>query len=120
MENMREIAEEYRLGRWAEIMEERVSSGLSITAYCEREGMHENRYYYWQRKLREAAARELMPVVAATAEQTGVSWVQVKETAEKEIEASELIIEIGKCRLKATNGTDTELLMRVCKVLVSL
>ena len=57
--NMREMTKEYRLSHWAERMAERQASGLSITAYCLREGMHEKRYYYWQRKLREVAVREM-------------------------------------------------------------
>lgn len=57
--NTREIAEEYRLSHWAGIMKDRKESGLSIRAYCEQAGFHENVYYYWQQKLREAALEEL-------------------------------------------------------------
>ena len=65
--NTREIAEEYRLGHWAGIMRERAESGLSIKAFCEKAGFHENIYFYWQRKLREAACEQLAEVSAATA-----------------------------------------------------
>ena len=57
--NTREIAEEYRLSHWAGILRERKESGLSIRAYCKRACIHENVYYYWQKKLREAALEEL-------------------------------------------------------------
>lgn len=57
--NTREIAEEYRLGHWAGILRERKESGLSIRAYCKQACIHENVYYYWQKKLREAALEEL-------------------------------------------------------------
>lgn len=57
--NTRRIAEEYRLSHWAGIKRERKESGLSIRAYCKQAGIHENVYYYWQRKLREAALEEL-------------------------------------------------------------
>jgi len=57
--NTRDIAEEYRLTHWAQIMRERQDSGLSIKAYCKQRGFHENVYYYWQRKLREATCTEL-------------------------------------------------------------
>jgi len=53
--NTREIAGGYRLTHWAQIMHERQESGMSIKAYCKQQGFHENVYYYWQRKLREAA-----------------------------------------------------------------
>ena len=50
--NTRELAKEYRLSHWAQIMQERSASGLSIKAYCETQGIHQNVYHYWQRKLR--------------------------------------------------------------------
>jgi hypothetical protein len=56
--NTREIAAEYRLSHWAGIMRERSESGLSVRAFCKNAGFHENIYFYWQRKLREAAYLE--------------------------------------------------------------
>ena len=57
--NTREIAEEYRLSHWAGIMQERKESGLSVRAFCKNAGFHENSYFYWQRRLREATCEEL-------------------------------------------------------------
>ena len=57
--NTREIAVEYRLSHWAGIMRSRQESGLSIREYCRRESFHENAYYYWQRKLHEAACEQI-------------------------------------------------------------
>ena len=57
--NTREIAAEYRLAHWAKIMHQKSQSGLTTKAYCAREGFHPNQYYYWQRKLREAAYEDL-------------------------------------------------------------
>ena len=57
--NTREIAAEYRLSHWAQVMRERSESGLSIKAFCENAGFHENIYYYWQRKLRESACERV-------------------------------------------------------------
>ena len=53
--NTREIAAEYRLKHWSEIIQERNESGMSIKAYCDSVGLRQNVYHYWQRKLREAA-----------------------------------------------------------------
>jgi len=57
--NTRNIAAEYRLAHWAGIMNERKESGLSIRAFCENVGIHENTYFHWQKRLREAACRDL-------------------------------------------------------------
>ena len=56
--NTRYIAAEYRLSHWAQIMKERKETGLSIRAYCEGSGIHENTFFYWQKKLRDATGDE--------------------------------------------------------------
>jgi len=56
MINTREIAGEYRLTHWARIMQERVQSGMSIKAFCKHIGICGNTYFYWQRRVRAAAA----------------------------------------------------------------
>ena len=55
----RESAAECRLSQWAQIVQDRLDSGLSVRMYCEQEGFHESIYYYWQRKLREAVCEGL-------------------------------------------------------------
>ena len=42
--NTKYIAAEYRLSQWAQIMKERKETGLSIRAYCEGRGIHENTF----------------------------------------------------------------------------
>jgi hypothetical protein len=48
-------------------MRERNESGLTIKVFCEKAGFHENIYYYWQRKLREAACEQLTETSTGTA-----------------------------------------------------
>ena len=151
MQNTREIAKEYRMSHWAGIMRERTESGLSIRAFCAREGMHVNRYHYWQRRLRSAAMEygkvepnygepklyerssvnsavsAAMPGKVEAIEPVPTGWTQVvpleesnKSIAVKTMNSPEVTIEIGKCRVSANDSTDTELLAKVCKMLVSL
>ena len=54
----RAMTAEYRLRQWAEILNQQKESGMNVKMYCEEIGIKENQYYYWQRKLREAANRE--------------------------------------------------------------
>ena len=50
MVKTREIASEYRMAHWTDVMQERNTSGLSIKAYCKSIGIRTNVYFYWQRK----------------------------------------------------------------------
>ena len=76
--NTREIAAEYRLAHWAQLVKERGESGLSVKAFCERVGIHENSYYYWQKKLREAVCDELSGADDVAAGLTAPVFAEVK------------------------------------------
>lgn len=131
MVNMREIAEEYRLSHWAQVMQARSASGMSVKAFCKSEGIYPNRYYYWQRKLREAALmataaqNENTVIMANNSESSGTQanipqgWA-LCESKKSESEQNTVEIEIGKIRITAHAGTDQELLAKVCRTLMSL
>ena len=65
---------------WSEKMCKRQELGMSVKAYCAQQGIHENVYYYWQRKLREAACRELAVKQQAT-DLVPRAWTQLSAKA---------------------------------------
>ena len=74
----RKIAADYRLAHWAQVMQDREASGLSVRAYCLHAGFHENNYYYWQRKLREASCEELARIEGGGRELAPYRFTEVK------------------------------------------
>jgi len=129
--NTRYIAKELRLSHWAQIMKERRNSGLSIKAFCESAGFHENVYYYWQRKLREVAYNALPDKISELIIKpqgevidsgkypvpSGWTMCEPVKTADK---GKILPIEINGCRVLADNEVDPETLVKVCRALMSL
>ena len=114
--NMREMAVEYRLTHWAQIMRERKESGLNIKAYCEQQGFHENVYYYWQRKLREAAIKKISAKEhEADTSLAPVGWARLEGTDTPA--GGTITIEVNGYRVEVTEGTDPELLAKVCRTL---
>ena len=79
--NTNDIAVEYRLSHWAGIMREREESGLSIKQFCKNAGFHENRYFYWQKRLRAAACEELAKIQGNTTCMTPIGFTEVKMSA---------------------------------------
>jgi len=88
--NTRTIASEYRLAHWTQIIRERSESGLSIKAFCENAGIHENTYFYWQKKLRETACKQFAMVNAKPAPNSLVStgFTEVKLCAPSSSESN--------------------------------
>ena len=128
MIDTRRITKEYRLRHWTQIMQERAESGLSIKGYCEREGIHQNVYHYWQRRLRATA------IMASNVNNSDVAtpnecistsppqgWALCNTSPKAISETSgQVQIEIGKSRVTANTETNIDLLCEVCRMLVSL
>ena len=60
--DIKEAMAEYRQAQWVKIIQDKNRSGLSVKAYCESAGIHENTYYYRLKKLRETACEELSTI----------------------------------------------------------
>ena len=106
------------MSRWSEKMRERQELGMSIKAYCAQRGMHENVYYYWQWKLREAACRGLTSKQQA-ADLVPRGWTQIS-SAESVHQNMSVTIKINDYRIEVGTGTDPELLARICRILKAL
>lgn len=119
--NTRDIAAEYRLSHWAGIIRERAERGMSIRLFCRETGIHENTYFYWQRKLREAACTGLregnLPSPSQTAMTPG-GWAKLS-VQEDQTSNSGLSIVVNGCQIQVLPNTDINLLGRVCQALKS-
>ena len=106
----RKITTEYRMAHWAGILQERQESGQSVKEYCTNAGMHVNVFYYWQRKLREAAYNKMTEMGAQTTSLTPQGFMEVKLTqlspspTHPEISRSQAVVET--CGVRVTIGSD--------------
>jgi transposase-like protein len=119
--NTRNIAAEYRLEHWVQMMQDRAEKGLSIRAYCENVGIHENTYFYWQRKLREATTSGIQAAATEPEEKflAPKGWATLC-TSEKPAQPEGLTVEVCGCRITVCVDTDPDLFTKVCRVLKAL
>jgi len=123
MINTREIASEYRLSHWALIIQERSESGLSIKAFCRQIGICANTYFYWQRKLREAACEQLTKRESTPKFLSAPSFAEVmvceSPTSVASVEAvSQLRIEISGVQITADSTYPTDKLSALLRELM--
>jgi len=106
-----------RLREWSDVLRRRRESGLTVRAYCDENGINEKTYYYWQNKVRQATCEQISnhPNVYGSLVPSG--WAQISTVPQQE---ETLAIEIGSARIMAGKNTSSELLEKVCRVLVSL
>jgi len=95
---------EYRLQHWANIAKECKESGMTVTAFCTSRGISDKTYYYWLRRLREAAADSMPPQL-----------VELKIS--NPIQSGILNVRYHEAELMVTKETSPELLLSTLRVL---
>jgi len=103
--NSKQMAQQVRLAHWTHVMRERSESGASIRQWCGEKGINEKTYYYWQRRLREAACKHLsmQRQVSEQAAQLPQSFTELRvaECPEATEKTSTGKIEVSVIRIKA-------------------
>lgn len=66
--NLKSIKYQTQIQKWTQIVQKRNQSGLRILDFCAQEGITKDAYYYWLRRVREAALES----------QTGIDVVDTK------------------------------------------
>jgi len=122
---MREATTEIRLAQWAQVMQDRAASGQSIAAYCEQRGIGKHSYFYWQRKLREAALQQMgVPEEESEKAQPLLvpsGWAQACIAEERAPgSAVGLTLRVGGAEIEVSRGFDEALLASVIKTLTQI
>lgn len=117
MDTQKAVAD-YRLSRWAKVLQARRDSGQSIKDFCQTSGISRNAYFYWQKKLRNLACAELTKTENHK-DLVPSGWVQLNEGQPQHVNES-LDIEIKGCHVTVDKQTEPELLKKVCLILRTL
>ena len=101
-----------RIQQWAAIIHERQESGLKVDDYCEQHGLSRNAYYYWLRKVKEAALTqtgvvEIQSVI--TAPEAGSKTPQYENTSF----IPQILVSINGMSLGIRQDTPIDLFARV-------
>ena len=111
--NTKKMTTEYRMAQWSQLLQERKETGESVADFCQNRGLSKSSYFYWQKKLREAACEQFSKSATAL---TPSGWAMCNPTEK----SAKIFVEIGSCRVAVDDGFNPELLAQVCKALVSL
>jgi putative transposase len=92
--------------QWSQAMQERAQTGESIDEFCERMGISRNKFFYWQRKLRDAVCEKLETTPGAELALPSFSKVIVKDESVLPLGGTSagLCIEVGGVRISADAG----------------
>ena len=101
------VTNQIRLSQWNQIVHDRNESGLSVADYCEQHELSINAYYYWLRKIRQAAI-----------EASGIHFSELTAPANSSTcNSSSVIVELNNARICINNAESRDIFSMVVEVL---
>lgn len=104
--NTKLATRQIRLNEWAAIIKDCKSSGLKVDDYCQQHNLSRDAYYYWLRKVKEAALQQAGFVEIPAVSSDGTTPFQ-----------SQMIIRMGNTELLVNQDTPASLISSVLSVM---
>ena len=134
MSDIRAVKRNISMQRWAAIIADRNTTGLTVREYCIRNNLSRNSYFYWLRQLRQEAAdsEEFKCITQNTVRQEENQIVELIPSGKQDMVASVIIpedetsgksegdllrISIGDTDIYVGSDTSEEMLARVIRVI---
>lgn len=117
MSKTREATRQFRIQQWTQIIHDCAQSGMTIKAYCEKNNLSRDAYFYWARIIKEKAITELTVADQHFVELPAGQTTGILSTYSEPVpESSELRLTIGQIQITVTERTSTALLSRTLEV----
>lgn len=110
----REVTKNYRLNKWAAIISECRGSGQTVEAWCSEHNIKPASYYYWLRRVREAAC-EALPTL--TGENNSIVPVDFSSITVNQMPQASIVLRVGSVVLELHNNASTTLIENTFKAL---
>lgn len=113
--NTKLATRQIRLNEWTAIIKDCRASGQKVDIYCEQHGLSRNAYYYWLRKVKEAALKQagFVELPALTSEQTPDKTMEKRTSAFR----TQMIIKINEIELCVNEDSSSELISRMLEII---
>lgn len=117
--NTREVTHNYRMNQWTEIIKECRSSGQTVSSWCAEHNINPKSYYYWLRRVREAACEALPSLSDGNDAIVPVNFsIDAARRIPKNQEASPgILLRFGSVTLELYNNTSPALIENTIKAL---
>lgn len=111
---MNQVAINVRRNNWIAMIKDQKRSGLTVSAWCRKENISTNCFYYRQQKLREAAANAVPQLVEINA-----SEIAAQATADEapNLDNKTAFISSGSVSIALINAASAQLIQNILRAI---
>lgn len=121
--NTRKVTMEYRMNQWIGIIRECRDSGQTVTSWCREHDINTKSYYYWLRKVRNAACNALPTIkteghiVPLEIQKVSTSSPADSTHGPSKTDLADIVLRIGSVVLEIHNSASASLIESMMKAL---
>ena len=119
MDEITQVKNRFRLEQWTQLIKDYQSSGMTVKAWCELNGVKQNSYYYWLKKIRKATCDQLPTVLTQTGCPKPTEFAELKVSSSSHIQGS-VMIHLPYANVEVAEGTSKETIEAVLTALKNI
>ncbi|MGE4274212.1 MAG: IS66 family insertion sequence element accessory protein TnpB [Desulfitobacterium sp.] len=114
----REVASQYRLSKWTEIVRQCRSSGQTVAVWCSENNINTTSYYYWLRRIRKVACEALLSMCGnSVIVPVNIPVHTVEIDSPGQASSSDIVVRMGAVTLEISNNASATLIENTLKAL---
>ena len=117
---VKETAHAYKLGQWTELICDCKASGKSVKTWCEEQNVCIKTYYYWQKRVREAACEKMEKANLPMVPTGGVPAFAEYRQLERKEASSAITLHISGATIEIHNGADASIITNTLNALKNI
>ncbi len=120
MDNLTIAAHNQKISFWIQVIKECKSSNLTVSAWCQQNGVNIKTYYYWMRKIKREAF-DALPEEKKTGVVSALppvqSFAEIPQLSTSVSATTAIILHIGEATLEIQNGADPATVENTIRIL---
>ncbi|WP_303862798.1 transposase [Alkalibaculum bacchi] len=119
MDEITQVKNRFRLEQWTQLIKDYQSSDMTVKAWCEQNGVKQQSYYYWLKKIRKAACGHLPATQTQVKHSTPTEFAKLQVTPPNHVQAA-VIIHLPYASVEVAEGTSRETIEAVLVALKNI
>ncbi len=104
MDEITQVKNRFRMEQWTQLIQDCQSSGLPIKTWCDLNGVKQQSYYYWLKKIRKAACEQQLPALQ-TESSKPVEFAKLQVNSPNSTHQSAIMIHLPFATVEVADGT---------------